>query len=317
MPTPTNVTESQSTFKDLTRTYQENDKVSQFSYLLTYQKWTHKQSSQAKHTSIFQGAQPKIFCLQGRIVMQKGALAQKTDTTAKTTLIPRKRKSSFQEMIQETNITTYDTASLSQAQIISILIDGTDSYLRQFAAIPGHSEQDRQRMDQLSANWDSIIHDNSDLDQIVECANLYFAIKVLVNQLIRQTEEQTRDILRLIKSKKADIDALGDLMSVLTMVKSGEVDFSKDPRVRELIDRARALGIPFPPGQYAFNQNQIDDYLKSIEMKRQSIESMNQTTMVELQEKQSRYNSMYELATHMQKQLEHILRTILSNMRSN
>lgn len=120
------------------------------------------------------------------------------------------------------------------------------------------------------------------------------ALALLLNtQRIRQLEEQTKKELKDLKARQDQVRFLHKLQKAInsTMKDDGSIDWSNEPDLLALLDKARDLGVDIPEGKKKFNKEERKRLVENIKM---TTDDLNLENELQLQTITRLTNERYE-----------------------
>ena len=136
----------------------------------------------------------------------------------------------------------------------------------------------------------------------------------LMARILGQAEAEAHDLYMRIKERTDSIDLLTLLISKINSEK-GAIDWSNNEEMKQLIEKARALGVDIPQGKFKWNEDEKKLLKENIQMRKDSMEKVTQLERTDMQRYLQEASQCHQARSNVLKLLKEVMDTIIHNMR--
>jgi hypothetical protein len=144
--------------------------------------------------------------------------------------------------------------------------------------------------------------------------NIYFRFMALMARILGQAEYEAHQLYLRIKERTDNIDVLTLLISKVNSEK-GAIDWSNNEEMKQLVERARAIGVDIPQGKYTWSEEEKKLLKENIQMRKDSMEKMTQLERTDMQRFLQEASQCHQARSNVLKLLKEVVDTIIANMR--
>lgn len=144
--------------------------------------------------------------------------------------------------------------------------------------------------------------------------NVYIRFMALMARILGQAEAEAHELYLRIKERTDSIDVLTHLLSKINSEKK-DIDWTKNEEMKQLIERARQLGVDIPQGKYKWNEDEKKLLKENIQMRKDSMEKMTQLERTDMQRYLQEASQCHQARSNVLKLLKEVMDTIIANMR--
>ena len=144
--------------------------------------------------------------------------------------------------------------------------------------------------------------------------NIYVKFMALMARILGQAEAEAHELYMKIKERTDKIDTLSLLMAKINSCKK-DIDWSRDPQMRELVDRAREIGVDIPAGKYKWDEGEKHLLKENIQMRKDGMEKITQLERTDMQRYLQEASQCHQARSNVLKLLKEVVDTIIHNMR--
>lgn len=144
--------------------------------------------------------------------------------------------------------------------------------------------------------------------------NIYIRFMALMARILGQAEAEAHQLYLRIKERTDAIDHLTLLISKINSEK-GAIDWTKNEEMKQLIDRARALGVDIPEGKYKWTEDEKKMLKENIQMRKDSMEKVTQLERTDMQRFLQEASQCHQARSNVLKLLKEVTDNIIGNMR--
>ncbi len=144
--------------------------------------------------------------------------------------------------------------------------------------------------------------------------SIYIRFMALMARILGQAEYEAHQLYLRIKERTDNIDVLTLLVSKVNSEK-GAIDWSNNQEMKQLIDRARAIGVDIPQGKYSWSEEEKKLLKENIQMRKDSMEKMTQLERTDMQRFLQEASQCHQARSNVLKLLKEVVDTILANLR--
>ena len=170
---------------------------------------------------------------------------------------------------------------------------------------------DKQRKDQ---GYNVKKSDKNESATVESIDNIYIRFLALMARILGQAEAEAHQLYLKIKERTDNIDILSLIVAKINN-SPGDIDWSQDPKMRELIDRAREIGVELPEGKYAWSEAEKHLLKENIAMRKDSMEKITQLERTDMQRYLQEASQCHQARSNVLKLLKEVIDTIIHNMR--
>lgn len=144
--------------------------------------------------------------------------------------------------------------------------------------------------------------------------SIYFRFMALMARILGQAEAEAHALYIRIKERTDSIDLLTLLVSKLNSEK-GAVDWSNNEEMKQLIQKARELGVDIPEGKYKWSEEEKKFFKENIQMRKDSMEKVTQLERTDMQRYLQEASQCHQARSNILKLIKEVMDTIIHNMR--
>lgn len=144
--------------------------------------------------------------------------------------------------------------------------------------------------------------------------NIYIRFMALMARILGQAEAEAHQLYLRIKDRTDAIDVLTLLMSKINSEK-GAIDWSKNEEMKQLIEKARAIGVDIPEGKYKWTEDEKKMLKENIQMRKDSMEKVTQLERTDMQRFLQEASQCHQARSNILKLLKEVTDNIIGNMR--
>lgn len=144
--------------------------------------------------------------------------------------------------------------------------------------------------------------------------NIYIRFMALMARILGQAEAEAHDLYMRIKERTDNIDLLTVLVSKINSEK-GEIDWSNNDEMKQLLEKARALGVDIPEGKYQWSEEEKKLLKENVQMRKDSMEKVTQLERTDMQRYLQEASQCHQARSNVLKLLKEVMDTIIHNMR--
>lgn len=144
--------------------------------------------------------------------------------------------------------------------------------------------------------------------------NIFIRFMALMARILGQAELEAHSLYLRVKERTDNIDLLTLLLSKINSEK-GAIDWSKNQEMKDLIDKARALGVDIPNNKYQWSENDKKMLKENIQMRKDSMEKITQLERTDMQRYLQEASQCHQARSNVLKLLKEVNDTIIHNMR--
>ena len=144
--------------------------------------------------------------------------------------------------------------------------------------------------------------------------NIYIKFMALMARILGQAEAEAHQLYIKIKDRTDQIDTLSLLMAKVNNSPK-DVDWSNDPKMQELVQRAREIGVDLPEGKYKWEESEKHLLKENIQMRKDSMEKITQLERTDMQRYLQEASQCHQARSNVLKLLKEVIDTIIHNMR--
>lgn len=144
--------------------------------------------------------------------------------------------------------------------------------------------------------------------------NIYVRFMALMARILGQAEAEAHDLYMRIKERTDSIDLLTLLVSKINSEK-GAIDWSNNEEMKQLIEKARALGVDIPQGKLKWTEDEKKLFKENIQMRKDSMEKVTQLERTDMQRYLQEASQCHQARSNVLKLLKEVMDTIIHNMR--
>lgn len=155
---------------------------------------------------------------------------------------------------------------------------------------------------------------NSGQAQIGSMENIYVRFMALMARILGQAEWEAHQLYLRIKERTDNIDALTLLLSKINSEK-GAIDWSKNEEMKQLIEKARALGVEIPEGKLKWTDDEKKLLKENVQLRKDSMEKITQLERTDMQRYLQEASQCHQARSNVLKILKEVIDTIIHNFR--
>jgi len=144
--------------------------------------------------------------------------------------------------------------------------------------------------------------------------DIFTRFMALMARILGQAQADAHALYRRIKERTDNIDILTGLIGKINNTE-GKVDWSEDPQMRALIDKARALGVEIPEGKYSWTEEEKRYLKENIQMRKDSLEKVTQLERTDMQRYMQEASQCHQARSNVLKLIKEVMDTINHNLR--
>jgi hypothetical protein len=144
--------------------------------------------------------------------------------------------------------------------------------------------------------------------------NIYIRFMALMARILSQAEREAHELYVRIKERTDNIDLLTLLLSKVNSEK-GAIDWSNDEKMKELIEKARAIGVDIPKDKFKWSEEEKKLLKENIQMRKDSMEKITQLERTDMQRYLQESSQCHQARSNVLKLLKEVTDTILANLR--
>lgn len=144
--------------------------------------------------------------------------------------------------------------------------------------------------------------------------SIFIRFMALMARILGQAEAEAHDLYQRIKHRTDDVDTLTLLLSKINS-NSGKIDWSKNEEMKQLLERARSLGVDIPAGKYTWTEEEKKVLKENIQMRKDSMEKITQLERTDMQRYLQEASQCHQARSNILKLLKEVTDLIVSNMR--
>ena len=148
----------------------------------------------------------------------------------------------------------------------------------------------------------------------ISIKNVYIRFMALMARILGQAEAEAHDLYLRIKQRTDSIDLLTALISKINSEK-GEIDWSNNEEMKQLIEKARELGVDIPKEKYKWSEDERKLLKENIQMRKDSMEKVTQLERTDMQRFLQEASQCHQARSNVLKLLKEVMDTIIHNMR--
>lgn len=156
--------------------------------------------------------------------------------------------------------------------------------------------------------------DKSARESLGSVENIYIRFMALMARILGQAELEAHQLYLRIKERTDNVDALTLLLSKINSEK-GAVDWSNNEEMKQLIAKAREIGVDIPEGKLSWSEEEKKLLKENIQMRKDSMEKMTQLERTDMQRYLQEASQCHQARSNVLKLLKEVNDTIIHNMR--
>lgn len=144
--------------------------------------------------------------------------------------------------------------------------------------------------------------------------SIFFRFMSLMARILGQAEAEAHNLYLRVKERTDGIDHLTLLISKINSEK-GAIDWSKNDEMKQIVEKARALGVDIPEGKLKWTEDEKKLFKENIQMRKDSMEKLTQLERTDMQRFLQEASQCHQARSNILKLLKEVIDTILANMR--
>lgn len=144
--------------------------------------------------------------------------------------------------------------------------------------------------------------------------NIYIRFMALMARILGQAEAEAHQLYLRIKERTDSIDTLTLLVSKINST-DGKIDWSENEEMKQLVDKARSLGVDIPEGKYEWSEDEKRLLKENVQMRKDSMEKVTQLERTDMQRYLQEASQCHQARSNVLKLLKEVMDTIIHNMR--
>ena len=144
--------------------------------------------------------------------------------------------------------------------------------------------------------------------------DIFFRFMHLMGRILGQAEASANELYLQIKSRTDSIDILTTFMSKINN-STGDIDWSNDPALKDLVDKAKKIGVDIPDGKYKWTEDEKRLLKENIQMRKDSMEKITQLERTDMQRFMQEASQCHQARSNVLKLLKEVIDTIIHNIR--
>ncbi|MCH9704407.1 MAG: hypothetical protein K0U13_06425 [Chlamydiae bacterium] len=144
--------------------------------------------------------------------------------------------------------------------------------------------------------------------------NIYVRFMALMARILGQAEAEAHQLYIKIKDRTDNIDTLSLLMAKINN-SDKSIDWTNDEQMKQLVDRAREIGVELPEGKYKWDETEKHLLKENIQMRKDSMEKITQLERTDMQRYLQEASQCHQARSNVLKLLKEVIDTIVHNMR--
>ncbi|MCP5470209.1 MAG: hypothetical protein H7A36_06890 [Chlamydiales bacterium] len=146
--------------------------------------------------------------------------------------------------------------------------------------------------------------------------NIYIRFMALMARILGQAEAEAHQLYMKIKDRTDNVDALSLLMAKINAHKQKKIDWTNDPEMQKLVDKAREIGVEIPEGKYSWSEEELHLLKENIQMRKDSMEKITQLERTDMQRYLQEASQCHQARSNVLKLMKEVIDTIIHNMRT-
>ncbi len=144
--------------------------------------------------------------------------------------------------------------------------------------------------------------------------NIYIRFMALMARILGQAEAEAHQLYIKIKDRTDQIDTLSLLMAKINNSPK-EIDWTQDPKMQELVNRAREIGVDIPADKYKWAESEKHLLKENLQMRKDGMEKITQLERTDMQRYLQEASQCHQARSNVLKLLKEVIDTIIYNMR--
>lgn len=144
--------------------------------------------------------------------------------------------------------------------------------------------------------------------------NIYIRFMALMARILGQAEAEGHALYLRIKERTDNVDALTLFVSKINSEK-GNIDWSKNEELKQLVDKARALGVDIPAGKYQWTEEEKKLLKENVQMRKDSMEKITQLERTDMQRYLQEASQCHQARSNVLKLMKEVMDVIIHNMK--
>lgn len=144
--------------------------------------------------------------------------------------------------------------------------------------------------------------------------NIYIRFMALMARILGQAEAEGHQLYLRIKGRTDNIDTLTQLISKVNS-SDGKIDWSDDEEMKQLVDKAREIGVDIPKEKYSWSEDEKRLLKENIQMRKDSMEKVTQLERTDMQRYLQEASQCHQARSNTLKLMKEVMDTIIHNMR--
>nr|WP_213318177.1 hypothetical protein [Chlamydiifrater volucris] len=144
--------------------------------------------------------------------------------------------------------------------------------------------------------------------------NIFLRFMRLMARILGQAEAEAHELYLKVKARTDDVESLTLLISKINATK-GDVDWSKDPEMMALVDRAKRLGVVVPNSNYKWTEEEKKMFRENIQMRKENMEKITQLERTDMQRLLQEVSQCHQARSNVLKLLKELMDTFIYNLR--
>jgi len=144
--------------------------------------------------------------------------------------------------------------------------------------------------------------------------NIYIRFMALMARILGQAELEAHELYLRIKERTDNVDILTLLLSKINSEK-GDIDWSNNEEMKQLIEKARAIGVDIPKDKLTWSEEEKKLFKENIQMRKDSLEKVTQLERTDMQRFLQEASQCHQARSNILKLLKEVTDTILANIR--
>jgi hypothetical protein len=144
--------------------------------------------------------------------------------------------------------------------------------------------------------------------------DIFTRFMALMARILGQAQADAHTLYQRIKERTDNIDILTGLLAKLNTTK-GKIDWSKDPQMKALVDKARAIGVEIPEGKYSWSEEEKRYLKENIQTRKDTLEKVTQLERTDMQRYMQEASQCHQARSNVLKLIKEIMDTIIHNIK--
>nr|WP_213357529.1 hypothetical protein [Chlamydiifrater phoenicopteri] len=144
--------------------------------------------------------------------------------------------------------------------------------------------------------------------------NIFLRFMKLMARILGQAEAEAHELYLKVKARTDDVESLTLLMSKVNASK-GDIDWSKNPEMIALVDKAKQLGVVVPNNNYKWTEEEKKMFRENIQMRKENMEKITQLERTDMQRLLQEVSQCHQARSNVLKLLKELMDTFIYNLR--